>query len=369
VVTVGNVQVPAFPSEDDPRFREMLARALAVPGDPQPEQPIDIEACKRQLHEAQEWVRQNRDKWSGPKSVAAVLLGPLPAAPRLASDPSIDLEKIKRELREAQEWVSQNREKWFGPAAAVPTASAEAPAAAAPKKARGTVIRTPPARARSTLTARRHRGVRRRPQHRARLLSRAGPDDGPAPRDPDAHATNLKRAMLARPPFVGAALHGQAHDEGDLHRSLRDAGAGVERAAATPAPRSFTRAVALPHGARGHEPALQARPVAALPTSGPARAACRFPTTIETEHRVDGDALMRAGATAARAQDRRNHGTTGRAPTACLTRRRLARSFGGRAVMWSLDQGVEWPRCGGWIRVLTIRDGANGAEGLSHGSS
>jgi hypothetical protein len=59
-----------------------------------------------------------------------------------------------------------------------------------------------------------------------------------------------------------------------------------------------------------------------------------------------------------------------------VARCRLAGPFSGRAVMRCLnhDGPVGWPRCVGGSRKtaglgITTRNGAQGAEGLSHGSS
>jgi hypothetical protein len=189
--------VPAFPSETDPRFQEMLSKALAVPGDAPvghgTDAALDLEAARREMQEAREWVRRNRHK------IDAALDLEVSAPAGHGTDAGLDLEACRREMQEAREWVRRNRHKWAGPTAA------------APKKARSTATSTPPAKARSMFAARRHRGVRRRPHHRVRLLSRAGPDEAPAPNEPDAPAICQPRAVTARLRSGAAALHQRAH--------------------------------------------------------------------------------------------------------------------------------------------------------------
>jgi hypothetical protein len=189
--------VPAFPSETDPRFQEMLSKALAVPGDAPvghgTDAALDLEAARREMQEAREWVRRNRHK------IDAALDLEVSAPTGHGTDAGLDVEACRREMQEAREWVRRNRHKWAGPTAAAPT------------KARSTATSTPPAKARSMFAARRHRGVRRRPHHRVRLLSRAGPDEAPAPHEPDAPAICRTRAVTAQLRSGAAALHQRAH--------------------------------------------------------------------------------------------------------------------------------------------------------------
>src|SRR5262245_44064253 len=66
----------ALPATTDARFQAMLARALEVPHDELAERAmrcaIDLEACKRELGSAQDWVACNRSKWMGPSGMALV---------------------------------------------------------------------------------------------------------------------------------------------------------------------------------------------------------------------------------------------------------------------------------------------------------
>jgi len=63
------MSMPALPSANDARFQEMLTKALAVPHDDLAERAtkcaIDLEACKREMATAQDWVACNRTKWWG----------------------------------------------------------------------------------------------------------------------------------------------------------------------------------------------------------------------------------------------------------------------------------------------------------------
>lgn len=69
------MSMPALPPSNDPRFQEMLSRALAVPHDELAKRAthcaIDLEACKKDLQAAQEWAACNRSK-IGPKSMLFV---------------------------------------------------------------------------------------------------------------------------------------------------------------------------------------------------------------------------------------------------------------------------------------------------------
>ncbi|MBK6812822.1 MAG: hypothetical protein IPG81_28875, partial [Sandaracinaceae bacterium] len=61
---------------NEARFQEMLSKALAVPHDDLAERAtrcaIDLEACKRELGGAQDWVACNRTKWMGPPGMLVV---------------------------------------------------------------------------------------------------------------------------------------------------------------------------------------------------------------------------------------------------------------------------------------------------------
>src|SRR5215831_12061642 len=63
------MSMPALPSSTDARFQEMLSRAIALPHDELAKRAtdcaIDLEACKRELGAAQDWVACNRSKWMG----------------------------------------------------------------------------------------------------------------------------------------------------------------------------------------------------------------------------------------------------------------------------------------------------------------
>ncbi|MBK6579922.1 MAG: hypothetical protein IPG17_27815 [Sandaracinaceae bacterium] len=70
------MSMPALPSSNEARFQEMLSKALAVPHDDLAERAtrcaIDLEACKRELGAAQDWVACNRTKWMGPPGMLVV---------------------------------------------------------------------------------------------------------------------------------------------------------------------------------------------------------------------------------------------------------------------------------------------------------
>jgi hypothetical protein len=70
------MSMPALPSPNDARFQEMLSRALALPHDELARRAtdcaIDLEACKRDLGSAQDWVTCNRSKWMGPPGMMLV---------------------------------------------------------------------------------------------------------------------------------------------------------------------------------------------------------------------------------------------------------------------------------------------------------
>lgn len=70
------MSMPALPSANEARFQEMLTRALSVPHDQLAERAtrcaIDLEACKRELGSAQDWVACNRSKWMGPSGMLLV---------------------------------------------------------------------------------------------------------------------------------------------------------------------------------------------------------------------------------------------------------------------------------------------------------
>ncbi|MCA9647837.1 MAG: hypothetical protein KC492_44405 [Myxococcales bacterium] len=60
------MSMPALPSSNDPRFQEMLARALSLPHDElakrATECALDLEVCKTEWKDAQDWVTCNRAK-------------------------------------------------------------------------------------------------------------------------------------------------------------------------------------------------------------------------------------------------------------------------------------------------------------------
>lgn len=70
------MSTPALPAATDPRFQEMLFKALAVPHDElakrATECAIDLESCKLELSKAQDWVTCNRSKWMGPPGMLLV---------------------------------------------------------------------------------------------------------------------------------------------------------------------------------------------------------------------------------------------------------------------------------------------------------